>query len=220
MVGLHLDTNKLNKKNKMNEKSFLVLGSSSPRRAELLLNIGITANLILSPNVDEGAKKLEDPRLYVKRIALSKAQESFLLCQKNYPTLKDCFILTADTIVVKSKKILQKPIDEADAIKMIGSLSGRRHYVLSCFVVQKVENGDVIKSSIKVVKTSLSVKLLSSEEIKWYIGLNQWHGKSGSYGIQGAFEGFVKQISGSISNIIGLPLFEVNNVLLGMGFKK
>jgi septum formation protein len=204
----------------MTEKSVLVLGSSSPRRAELLLNIGITPNLILSPNVDEVAKKLEDPRLYVKRIALSKAQETLNLCIKNHTNLKNYFILTADTIVVKSKKILQKPMDENDARQMIKSLSGRRHYVLSAFVVNKIEDAKIVKSSVKVVKTSLSVKLLSDSEINWYISTNQWQGKSGSYGIQGAFEGFVKQISGSISNIIGLPLFNVNNVLLGMGFKK
>lgn len=194
----------------------LVLGSASPRRVELLEKIMVKPNLILPADINESVLKNEKPNNYVKRIAMQKN----LACVSLLPTnMQTCLVLTADTVVVKSNKILQKPADENEAINMLQMLSGSRHKVLTSFVVQAVINGKVLKKSQKIITTTVTVKQISIAEMQWYLSTNQWQGKSGGYGIQGAFEVFVKQINGCYSNIIGLPIFYVKNTLAGLGYE-
>lgn len=193
-----------------------MLGSASPRRVELLEKIMVTPNLILPADINEDQLKNEKPSNYVKRIAMQKNLACVNLLPNNMQT---CLVLTADTVVVKSNKILQKPIDENEAINMLQMLSGGRHKVLTSFVVQAVVNGKVVKKSQKLITTTVTVKQITIAEMQWYLSTNQWQGKSGGYGIQGAFEVFVKQINGCYSNIIGLPIFYVKNTLAGMGYE-
>ncbi|MDR2007513.1 MAG: Maf family protein [Alphaproteobacteria bacterium] len=186
----------------------LVLASSSPRRLELLQKIGIVPDVVMAADIDETPLKGEKPYEYVKRVA----QEKAAVVQKNY---QDSYIISADTSVVRGATILGKPIDRAQAESFLKLLSGRKHNVLTAFSVA-APNRKIIT---KVAKTAITLKRLSQQEINWYLDSNEWQGKSGGYGIQGPFEVFVKQINGSVSNVVGLPLFNVYNTLLGLGYK-
>ncbi len=185
-----------------------ILASSSPRRIELLQKIGVTPDFIISPNLDETPKKFEDPTAYVKRIALEKAISIF----KEHT---DSLVLSADTIVLKGRRILGKAKNEKEAYDMISLLSGSRHKVLTAFCVC---SPTLSKPIVKITKTSVLLKNLSEKEKLWFLASKEWEGKSGSYAIQGIFELFIKQINGSISSVVGLPLLQVYNVLIGLGY--
>lgn len=186
----------------------LILASSSPRRQELLAKIGIVPNQIIPADIDEAPKKGEKPYGYVKRISLEKAKS----VSKNND---NSFIISADTAVIKGATILGKPKDVEEAKLFLNMLSGGKHSVLTGFTIISPTG----QSVTKVIKTLVTVKRLSLEETQWYLDSGEWEGKSGGYAIQGCFEVFVKQISGSVSNVVGLPVFNVYNTLTGMGYK-
>ncbi len=185
----------------------LILGSGSGARKELLNSVGIVPNRVEIPDVDESLKANEDPKHYVKRIALKKADSIF--------SEKQSFLITADTIVTVGKRILMKTSDQKRAKEYLNLLSGRRHLAYTAFCVK--HNGSI---KIKLVRTVLKMKLLTEEEIMAYIACREWVGCAGGYSIQGRAKSFFPFISGCYSNVVGLPLPSLIGVLSAMGFYK
>ena len=184
----------------------LILASASKARLELLESVGITPDKILNTNIDETPKKSEKPLDYVSRIALEK--------NKSVKKKKIEIVLTADTVVALGRRIIQKPNDKEEALYFLNLLSGRRHKVYTSICIFYKE-----KYYQKNVKTTLKMKRLSDDEKKCYLLTDEWKGKAGGYSIQGAASYFFPFISGSYSNVVGLPLTETVGMLLGVGFK-
>ena len=174
-----------------------VLGSASPRRLELLRQVGYEPDKLDAAEIDEAPKKGELPRLYVARMA----QEKYEALRPQYP---DAVLLTADTVVACGRRIMGKPQNVDHARRYLELLSGRRHRVYSSVCV----NGQ-----IKTVMTQVKFKRLSAAEIDAYLRSEEWQGKAGGYAIQGQAAAFVPSINGSYSNVVGLPLCETANLL-------
>lgn len=184
----------------------LILASASPRRVELLAQIGVTPTQIVPAHVDETPLADESPRQAAKRLAQLKALE----IQKSYP---DACILAADTVVAVGQRILGKADDEAHARRYLELLSGRSHRVIGGLCVL-APDGRVV---LKAVTTAVTFKRLSISEMDGYIASGEWHDKAGAYAIQGRAGAFVKSLNGSYSNVVGLPLFETAGALKGLG---
>ena len=184
-----------------------ILGSSSPRRLELLKQINFYPNEIFKPEINEDPQKKELPILYVKRMAREKMD----VVKKKFP---NDLILTADTIVYVGRRIIDKTNEKAKAIKFLELLSGRRHRVSTAFNLYCKDKID----SLRVVTSVVKMKRLTDNEIKFYIESNEWKGKAGAYGIQGSAEKFIQFISGSYTNIVGLPLNQVYGSLNSIGY--
>ena len=183
----------------------LVLASTSPRRRELLARIGLVPSRIAAPEIDETPLKAELPRDYVARLAKGKA-----LAVERAP---DEVVLAGDTTVAVGRRILEKPADEADLRRMLALLSGRRHHVYSGICVVGTDG----KARVRVVDTVVAFKALSAAEIDRYVESGEGMGKAGGYAIQGRAETFVRFLSGSHSNVVGLPLFETRALLTSAG---
>lgn len=183
----------------------LVLASTSPRRLELLARIGLTPARIAAPEIDETPLKGELPRAYVARLAEGKA----LAVERAAHEV----VLAGDTTVAVGRRILEKPVDEADLRRMLGLLSGRRHHVWSGVCVVGMDG----KPRVRVADTIVAFKVLSAAEIDWYVECGEGMGKAGGYAIQGRAESFVRFLSGSHSNVVGLPLFETRSLLSSAG---
>ena len=184
-----------------------ILGSSSPRRLELLKQINFHPNEIFKPEINEDPQKKELPILYVKRMA----KERMDVVKKKFP---NDLILTADTIVYVGRRIIDKTNEQSKAIKFLELLSGRRHRVSTAFNLYCKDKID----SLRVVTSVVKMKRLTDNEIKSYIETNEWIGKAGAYGIQGSAEKFIQFISGSYTNIVGLPLNQVYGSLNSIGY--
>jgi septum formation protein len=185
----------------------LVLASGSPRRLELLRQIGLEPDLIDPADVDETPLKNETPRLLAGRLALAKAQAT---ARRH----ADAVVLGADTVVGCGRRILPKATNEAEARTCLKLLSGRRH---------RVHTGLAILSGstehTRIVSTIVTFKKLTATEIDSYILSGEWHGKAGGYAIQGRAAMYVRALSGSYSGVVGLPLFETAQLLTGVGFE-
>ena len=191
-----------------NTKNFkFILGSSSSRRLELLKQINFYPNEIFKPEINEDPQKKELPILYVKRMAKEKMD----VVKKKFP---NDLILTADTIVYVGRRIIDKTNEKSKAIKFLELLSGRRHRVSTAFNLYCKDKID----SLRVVTSVVKMKRLTENEIKSYIETNEWKGKAGAYGIQGSAEKFIQFISGSYTNIVGLPLNQVYGSLNSIGY--
>ena len=184
-----------------------ILGSSSPRRLELLKQINFYPNEIFKPEINEDPQKKELPISYVKRMAREKMD----VVKKKFP---NDLILTADTIVYVGRRIIDKTNEQSKAIKFLELLSGRRHRVSTAFNLFCKDKID----SLRVVTSVVKMKRLTDNEIKSYIETNEWIGKAGAYGIQGSAEKFIQFISGSYTNIVGLPLNQVYGSLNSIGY--
>ena len=184
----------------------LILASASKARLELLESVGISPDKILNTNIDETPIKSEKPLDYVSRIALKK--------NKAVKKKKLEIVLTADTVVALGRRIIQKPNDKEEALYFLNLLSGRRHKVHTSICIFSKE-----KYFQKNVITTLKMKRLSDDEKKCYLLSDEWKGKAGGYSIQGAASYFFPFISGSYSNVVGLPLTETVGMLHGIGFK-
>ena len=184
-----------------------ILGSSSPRRLELLKQINFYPNEIFKPEINEDPQKKELPILYVKRMA----REKMYVVKKKFP---NDLILTADTIVYVGRRIIDKTNEKSKAIKFLELLSGRRHRVSTAFNLYCKDKID----SLRVVTSVVKMKRLTEYEINSYIETNEWKGKAGAYGIQGSAEKFIQFISGSYTNIVGLPLNQVYGSLNSIGY--
>jgi septum formation protein len=183
----------------------LILGSGSPRRKELLAQLGITPDAILPPDIDETPQKGELPRPYCARLAREKAAavvadpEDIVLC--------------ADTTVALGRRILGKPENAGEAARFLTDLGGRRHQVITAVAVRR---GARIwaRESVSAVK----VKRLSDLELNAYLASGEWEGKAGAYAIQGMASAFIPWISGSFTGIVGLPLAETTALLQAAGY--
>lgn len=182
----------------------LILGSASPRRLELLAQIGIRPDAVIAADIDETPIKAEDARSYTSRMAREKAQA--LIGQA------EGVILCADTSVVAGRRILGKPQDPDEARAFLRLLSGRRHRVLTALAMA---HGGRIHE--RLVETTLRLRPLSAAEIDRYIGSGEWQGKAGGYGIQGRAGSFVLWMQGSYSAVVGLPLAETATLLAHAG---
>lgn len=183
----------------------LVLASTSPRRRELLARIGLEPARIAAPDIDETPLKGELPRAYVARLAESKARA--------VDRSADEVVLAGDTTVAVGRRILEKPADEADLRRMLGLLSGRRHHVYSGVCVVAADD----RPRVRVADTVVAFKRLTPAEIDWYVASGEGMGKAGGYAIQGKAEMFVRFLSGSHSNVVGLPIFETRALLTSAG---
>ncbi len=178
----------------------LILGSGSPRRRELLAQIGVTPDDIRPPDIDETPRKAELPRVYCMRMAVEKAAA--------VQAEADDLVLCADTTVAAGRRILGKPEDAAEAAKFLYLLSGRRHRVITA-VAMKL--GDRLWK--KDVVNHVKFKRLSDEDVSAYLRSGEWKGKAGGYAIQGIGSVFIPWISGSFTGIVGLPLSETAGLL-------
>lgn len=179
----------------------LVLASASPRRLELLAQLGLTPDQVLAPDVDETPLRGELPRVYARRIARAKALAVSHI-------LPDRLVLAADTVVSVGRRILPKAETDVQARSCLALLSGRRHRVLTAVVV--AADG---KLREKLVETVVIVAQLSKAEIEAYIASEEWRGKAGGYAIQGQAARFIPTILGSYSGVVGLPLHETAHLL-------
>ena len=186
-----------------------ILASASPQRTELLKQIGITPQAITPANIDERPKPRELPRAYVQRMATTKAEAIAKLHAKTP-------ILAADTIVALGRRILGKPTTRNDAEKMLKLLSGRRHQVLTAITL-KTPDG---KTRKRTVISKLRLKRLDDATLKYYLNSNEWKDKAGAYAIQGLAALWIDWMSGSYSNIVGLPLAETGQLLKSAGLFK
>ena len=189
-------------------KNKLILASASPRRVDLLKNIGIVPDDIIPADIDETPHKSELPKDLAQRLAVEKAQA---VAEKN----AGAFILAADTVVGAGRKILDKTEDENYARKCLETLSGRRHHVYGGIALITPE-GKTIK---RLVDTLVQFKRLTNEDIENYLKSGEWQGKAGGYAIQGHAESYIKYIRGSYSNVVGLSLYDTMKILDGAGFK-
>lgn len=183
----------------------LVLASASPRRSQLLAQIGIVADEILPSDIDETPKPSETPRTLALRLAREKA----LACKT-----PDAFVLAADTVVALGRRMLPKTETRLEAADCLELLSGRAHQVITGIAVQ-TPAGDLLS---RTVLTRVTFKRLDAPEVQTYLDSEEWAGKAGGYGIQGHAGGFVRSLNGSYSGVVGLPLYETRNLLIGAGY--
>ena len=182
----------------------VVLASRSPRRIELIAQLGITPEVVPA-DIDETPQSGEQPAEYVQRLASSKART----VQQRLAT--DAFVLGADTTVDLDGSIFGQPVDEADARRMLKALSTRTHRVHTGVAVVGPTTAQIL-----VVTSLVTFEPVTDALLDWYIGTGEWQGKAGSYAIQGLGGTLVQSTRGSMSNIIGLPLRETAQ-LLGLG---
>jgi len=182
-----------------------ILGSGSPRRKELLAQLGILPDAITPPDIDEDPKKGELPRPYCARLAREKAAA--------VQAGPEDVVLCADTTVALGRRILGKPRDAGEAAAFLTMLGGRRHEVITAVAVRR---GDRVwtRQSVSAVK----MKRLSDVELNAYLASGEWQGKAGGYAIQGAAGAFIPWISGSFTGIVGLPLAETAALLQAAGY--
>ncbi|NBD29222.1 MAG: septum formation inhibitor Maf [Alphaproteobacteria bacterium] len=190
----------------MTDTPKLILGSGSPRRLDLLAQLGVTPQAVRAPDIDETPAPGEKPRDYVRRMARAKAEAS--TCAEGE------VVLCADTTVCMGRRILGKPADAGEAAAFLHALSGRRHKVITAIAVRA---GEVIR--VKDVVTQVRMKPLSDIEVNGYLATGDWQGKAGGYAIQGPAGAFVPWISGSYSAVMGLPVAETANLLRAAGIE-
>lgn len=205
----------------------LILASASPRRLDLLAQIGLTPDAVDPADIDESPLPGELPRAYAARMAREKAA----VVAARHP---DALVLAGDTVVACGRRILPKAEDEATARQCLELLSGRRHHVLSAVTLiapaasdstapeTAAEEPAPADDGTRTARHRLSdsivtFKRLHPDEIAAYLATGEWHGKAGGYAIQGRAAGLVRALSGSHSGVVGLPLYETRALLAAAG---
>jgi septum formation protein len=183
----------------------LVLASASPRRLDLLAQIGIVPDRVLAPDIDETPGPDELPRVHAQRLARAKAAAV---------DAPGCVVLAADTVVAAGRRILPKAETETDARRCLDLLSGRRHRVMTAVVLA----APGCRPTERLVTSIVAFARLTTPQIDAYLASGEWRGKAGGYAIQGRAGAFVRFLSGSYSNVVGLPLFETAQLLRGAGW--
>ncbi len=196
----------------MSEAPLFILASASPRRRDLLTQIGRAPDLILPPDIDETPAKGELPEAHALRLAREKA-----VAVARLPKARGAIVLGADTVVACGRRILPKPIDEKTARDCLSLLSGRRHRVIGAIAAIAPDGAPDITVVSRTCITQVAFKRLSAAEIETYIATEEWRDKAGGYAIQGRAAVFVRFLRGSYSNVVGLPLFETERLLEGLG---
>ncbi|HNS13985.1 MAG TPA: Maf family protein [Syntrophorhabdaceae bacterium] len=188
------------------EGDSIILASESARRVDILRTLGVSF-AIVPPDVDESRKKDEPPKEYVLRVSHEKAH-------KVGSHFTDKWIIAADTVVVYKNRILGKPRNEQEAFNMLKTLSGKWHKVITGFCVLNLSKKIAYRDA---VETKVFVRDLQDEEIKRYIKTSEPLDKAGSYAVQGKGGYMVKEIKGSYTNVVGLPICEIAEALLSLG---
>ena len=178
----------------------LILASRSPRRSELLKAAGISFE-VLAADIDETAQPNEAPDAYVERLAIEKARAVFAL----RPSAR---VLGADTTVTVDGEILGKPVDEADALRMLRLLNGRPHEVHTGVALVSARG---VRSAVATTRVWFSS--MTDEDISWYVATGEPVDRAGAYAIQGFASRFIPRIEGSYSNVVGLPVALVSSIL-------
>jgi septum formation protein len=191
----------------------LVLASASPRRLTLLAQAGIEPDALRPASIDETPRLAEMPRSLASRLARAKAEAARDQIANDLD-IAGAYVLAADTVVSVGRRIFGKPEHIEEAVATLERLSGRSHRVLTgvCLITPD----DRIRT--RIVDTRVRFKHLSKSEIEAYIASREWRGKAGGYAIQGLAGCFVRTITGSYTNVVGLPLTEVVSLLIGEGF--
>lgn len=182
-----------------------ILGSGSPRRLELLAQLGVTPDDIRPPDIDETPQKGELPRDYCARVTRQKAEA--------VTSNPEDLVLCADTTVALGRRIMGKPRDAGEAAEFLLALSGRRHRVITSVALRKQD-----RLWQKDVVSQVKMKRLSDEELNAYLATGDWQGKAGGYAIQGPAGALIPWISGSFTAIVGLPLAETATLLQTAGY--
>jgi septum formation protein len=190
---------------------FIYLASGSPRRSELLQQIGVPFKVIRG-DLDETVGRGEAPLAYVSRLAFAKAETGWQLAEAS--VLAEAPVLAADTAVVLDGKILGKPKDMDDAMRMLSGLSGRTHEVLTAVALRALQG-----CQVKVSRSSVTFRLIDAEEVRRYWETGEPSDKAGAYAIQGYAAVFVADLKGSYSGVMGLPLFETAQLLEAAGMR-
>lgn len=180
----------------------LVLASASPRRIDLLAQIGVTPDAVIPADIDEAPLPSEHPRAYARRLAREKAQAV---------AGDGGRVLAADTVVAVGRRILPKAETDAQARECLRLLSGRNHCVLTAVALKGVGG----RVHDRIAEARVAFKRLSTHEVETYVSSGEWRGKAGGYAVQGMAGRFVISIVGSYSAIVGLPLYETANLLEG-----
>jgi len=186
----------------------LVLASASPRRLDLLRQAGIEPDCVVPADIDETPLKAETPDKHALRVAIEKARAVA-------PAHPGAFVLAADTVVGCGRRILPKAEDEATARRCLELISGRRHRVLGGIALVAPDG----RTATRLVESAVVFKRLSVAEIDAYLASGEWHGKAGGYAIQGRAAAYIRFLSGSYSNVVGLSLYDVHQMLTGFGWQ-
>jgi len=184
----------------------IILASASPRRAELLTQIGVTFDKV-PVDIDEAPHCDESPHDYVQRLALEKAQAAKLLCNQS-----DMLVLGSDTSVIIDDEILGKPENKEHAKDILNKLSGRTHSVLTSVALLGAKDWCIVSEN------KVTFAVLSDSDIEQYWATGEPKGKAGAYGIQGKAAIFIKKLEGSFSGVMGLPLYETAQLLRKAGY--
>jgi septum formation protein len=185
----------------------LILASASPRRLDLLRQVGLEPDAVTPTDIDETPLASETPRLMAVRLARAKAAAA---------ATKDAYVIAADTVVAAGRRVLPKAETEAEARACLALLSGRAHRVLTAVAVAAPDG----RTASRLAETRLRFKRLTRAEIDGYVASGEWRGKAGGYGVQGRAGGFVIALQGSYSAVVGLPLYETLSLLEGLGFRR
>jgi len=187
----------------------LVLASASPRRLDLLAQIGLAPDAVVAAEIDETPLPNETPRLLALRLAVAKAA-------KVAADEPDAYVLAADTVVAVGRRVLPKVETEAEGRACLELLSGRAHKVLTAVALRGPDG----RAASRLVETRLHFKRLTPAEIAEYLAGGEGLGKAGGYAIQGRAGAFVMALQGSYTAVVGLPLYETLNLLTGLGFSR
>jgi septum formation protein len=190
----------------MGARPELVLASASPRRLDLLRQIGVEPDRIAPSDIDETPQPKETPRQLALRLARGKAEAL---------AAPGAFVLAADTVVSVGRRILPKALEPEEARACLELLSGRSHRVLTGVAVRAPDG----RLSARLVETAVDFKRLEAREIDAYLDSGEWRGKAGGYAIQGRAGAFVTRLGGSFSSVVGLPLYETLCLLKGLGWR-
>ena len=184
----------------------LILASASPRRLDLLAQIGVVPDDARAPEIDETPQRHELPRPLALRLARAKAASV---------AAPGAVVLAADTVVAAGRRILPKAEREDEARACLALLSGRRHRVLTAVVLRAPDG----RQAERVVESAVTFARLSAPQTEAYLASGEWRGKAGGYAIQGRIAAHVRALSGSYSGVVGLPLFETAQLLRGLGYR-
>ena len=183
----------------------LILASASPRRVALLAQIGVTPDAISPADIDETPRKAEIPRLLAERLARAKADAV---------ATPGAFVLAADTVVGCGRRVLPKAETREQAAACLELLSGRRHHVLTAVVLVGPDG----RRAERLCDSVVGFARMTEAQKRAYLDSGEWQGKAGGYAIQGLAAAHIRFLSGSHSNVVGLPLFETAQLLRGLGY--
>jgi septum formation protein len=202
----------------MKSKKFLVLASSSKCRLQLLQSISTPPDLIISPDADEDHLPKELPRTYCQRVTENKFQEALKKLEKEKLPTDNYIVIVADTTAACGRRLLHKTYDPEVVREHLKMISGRRHKLFTSIICALIENGKLKAKRQRTVLSILKFKRLTSAEIQELVHSRQCEGMAGGYTLSGLASKYLQFMSGSYSNILGLPLYETSQMLTSLGY--